>query len=137
VEALSDRLSQIETERLRLYQEIERGLEKGEVQQVTPLLRRLFALDRYAQRCSSNLRKRSRDSPAKADFDRTNPIWLLDYLIAGSRCMKRLRIWRRWFKRRFGYARLACVALLIGIAALRVLDPLPVEELRVRTFDIF
>jgi hypothetical protein len=58
VEALSDRLSQIETERLRLYQEIERGLEKGEIQQVTPLLRRLFALDRYAQRCSSTLRKR-------------------------------------------------------------------------------
>jgi len=28
VEGLSDRLSQIETERLRLYQEIERGLEK-------------------------------------------------------------------------------------------------------------
>src|SRR3954453_19477540 len=51
--------------------------------------------------------------------------------------MKRLRMIRRWFKRRFGYARLACVALLIGIAALRVLDPLPVDELRVRTFDIF
>ena len=44
---------------------------------------------------------------------------------------------RRWFKRRFGYARLACLALLIGLAALRVLDPAPVEELRVRTFDAF
>ena len=40
-------------------------------------------------------------------------------------------------QRRFGYARLACVALLIGFAALRVLDPPPVEELRVRTFDAF
>jgi len=40
-------------------------------------------------------------------------------------------------KRRFGYARLACLALLIGFAALRVLDPAPVEELRVRTFDGF
>ena len=39
--------------------------------------------------------------------------------------------------RRFGYARLACLALLIGVAALRVLDPGPVEELRVRTFDGF
>src|SRR5258708_30298455 len=51
--------------------------------------------------------------------------------------MKRLRLLRRWFKRRFGYARLACVALLVGIAALRVLDPAPIEELRVRTFDGF
>jgi len=39
--------------------------------------------------------------------------------------------------RRFGYARLACLALLIGFAVLRVLDPAPVEELRVRTFDGF
>src|ERR1700738_2814903 len=51
--------------------------------------------------------------------------------------MKRLRILRRWFIRRFGYARLACLALLVGIAALRVLDPAPVEEIRVRTFDGF
>jgi adenylate cyclase len=51
--------------------------------------------------------------------------------------MKRLRILRRWFKRRFGYARLVCLVLLIGFAALRVADPAPVEELRVRTFDSF
>ena len=51
--------------------------------------------------------------------------------------MKRLRILRRWFKRRFGYARLVCLALLIGFAALRVADPAPVEEIRVRTFDAF
>src|SRR3981189_3454491 len=51
--------------------------------------------------------------------------------------MKRLRILRRWFKRRFGYARLLCLALLIGLAALRIADPAPVEELRVRTFDTF
>ena len=51
--------------------------------------------------------------------------------------MKRLRILRRWFKRRIGYARLLCVALLVGIAALRVFDPPPIEELRVRTFDSF
>src|SRR3984893_14879634 len=51
--------------------------------------------------------------------------------------MRRLRILRRWFKRRVGYARLACLALLIGIAGLRVLDPAPIEELRVRTFDGF
>jgi adenylate cyclase len=44
---------------------------------------------------------------------------------------------RRWFKRRFGYARLACLALLIAFAALRILDPAPVEEIRVRTFDTF
>ena len=51
--------------------------------------------------------------------------------------MKRLRILRRWFKRRFGYARLLCVGLLIGLAVLRVADPAPIEELRVRTFDTF
>ncbi len=51
--------------------------------------------------------------------------------------MKRLRILRRWFARRFGYARLVCLAFLIGVAAFRIADPAPVEELRVRTFDTF
>ncbi|SED40475.1 CHASE2 domain-containing protein [Bradyrhizobium erythrophlei] len=51
--------------------------------------------------------------------------------------MRRLKAIRRWFGRRFGYARLACVALLIGIAALRIADPAPIQELRVRTFDTF
>src|SRR3984893_7424112 len=51
--------------------------------------------------------------------------------------MRRLRALRRWFARKFGYARLVCLALLIGLAALRILDPAPVEELRVRTFDTF
>src|SRR5882672_9856855 len=51
--------------------------------------------------------------------------------------MRRLRALRRWFARKFGYARLVCLALLIGLAALRIADPAPVEELRVRTFDTF
>jgi adenylate cyclase len=51
--------------------------------------------------------------------------------------MKRLGALRRWFARKFGYARLLCLALLIGLAALRIADPAPVEELRVRTFDTF
>jgi adenylate cyclase len=51
--------------------------------------------------------------------------------------MKRLWVLRRWFTRRIGYARLLCLALLIGFAALRVADPAPVEEIRVRTFDAF
>jgi adenylate cyclase len=51
--------------------------------------------------------------------------------------MKRLRALRRWFKRRFGYARLLCLAILLGLAALRIVNPAPVEELRVRTFDTF
>jgi adenylate cyclase len=51
--------------------------------------------------------------------------------------MKRLRALRLWFQRRIGYARLACVALLVAFAALRVFDPPPVEELRIRTFDSF
>ena len=32
--------------------------------------------------------------------------------------MKQFRKWRRWFTRRFGYARLVCLALLVGFAAL-------------------
>jgi adenylate cyclase len=51
--------------------------------------------------------------------------------------MKRLRAFPRWFTRRIGYARLLCFALLIGFAALRVADPAPVEEIRLRTFDFF
>src|SRR6478609_3983003 len=51
--------------------------------------------------------------------------------------MKGPKILRRWFKRRIGYARLVCLALLVGFAMLRVADPAPIEELRVRTFDSF
>ena len=51
--------------------------------------------------------------------------------------MKRLRIWRRWFTRKFGYARLVCLALLVGLAAFRIADLPAIEELRVRTFDTF
>ena len=51
--------------------------------------------------------------------------------------MKRLRRLRRWFTRGFGYARLACLVLLVGFAILRILDPGPIRELRVRTFDTF
>lgn len=51
--------------------------------------------------------------------------------------MKRLKALGRWFKRKFGYARLVCLVLLVGFAALRVWDPHPVQELRVRTWDYF
>src|SRR5580693_498355 len=51
--------------------------------------------------------------------------------------MKRLRILRRWFARKFGVARLLCLALLIAFVALRIADPAPIEELRVRIFDSF
>jgi adenylate cyclase len=51
--------------------------------------------------------------------------------------MKRLRALRRWFARKFGYARVVCLALLVGFAALRIADPAAVEEIRVRTFDTF
>jgi adenylate cyclase len=51
--------------------------------------------------------------------------------------MSRLKIIRRWFGRRFGYARLICLLLLVGLAGLRIVDPQPVEELRIRTFDTF
>lgn len=51
--------------------------------------------------------------------------------------MKRLKILRRWFVRKFGFARLVCLALLVVFAGLRLWDPPPVQELRLRTFDIF
>jgi adenylate cyclase len=51
--------------------------------------------------------------------------------------MNRLKRIRRWFGRKFGYARLVCLALLIGFAALRIADFAPIEELRVRVFDNF
>ena len=51
--------------------------------------------------------------------------------------MRRLKIIRRWFARKFGFSRLICLALLVGFAVLRVADPAPIQELRVRTFDAF
>jgi adenylate cyclase len=51
--------------------------------------------------------------------------------------MKRLKIWRRWFARKFGFARLMCLALLVIFAGARIWDPPPIQELRLRTFDMF
>jgi adenylate cyclase len=51
--------------------------------------------------------------------------------------MRRLRFIRRWFGRSFGYSRLICLGLLVAIAALRIADFGPIEELRVRTFDFY
>ena len=39
--------------------------------------------------------------------------------------------------RRFGLARTLCLVLLASLAALRISDPYPVEELRLRTFDTY
>src|SRR5436305_3680262 len=51
--------------------------------------------------------------------------------------MKRVRAVPRWFARKFGYARVVCLFLLVGFAALRVADRGPIQELRLRTFDNF
>ncbi|HKU05316.1 MAG TPA: adenylate/guanylate cyclase domain-containing protein, partial [Bradyrhizobium sp.] len=51
--------------------------------------------------------------------------------------MRRLKAIRRWFKRKVGYARLVCLLLLFVFAGLRVWDPHPVQEIRVRTWDYF
>jgi adenylate cyclase len=50
-----------------------------------------------------------------------------------------MKFWRRVRRlaRRFGYARAVCVALLIGLALLRIDDRAAIEELRFRTFDSF
>jgi adenylate cyclase len=42
----------------------------------------------------------------------------------------------RW-ARRFGLARAVCVVLVFALVPLRMLDPRPIEELRLRTFDLF
>ncbi|HVO90574.1 MAG TPA: CHASE2 domain-containing protein, partial [Casimicrobiaceae bacterium] len=43
--------------------------------------------------------------------------------------------WLSRLARRFGLARALALALLIALAALRIADPAPVQELRVRVFD--
>ena len=47
--------------------------------------------------------------------------------------MKRLARWAR----QFGLARAVCIVLLFALVPLRLADPRPLEELRVRTFDLF
>ena len=47
--------------------------------------------------------------------------------------MKRIRR----YAQRFGYARLLSILLLFLLLGIRVADPLPLEELRVRTFDMY
>jgi adenylate cyclase len=42
----------------------------------------------------------------------------------------------RW-ARQFGVARAVCIVLLFALVALRLADPRPLEELRLRTFDFF
>src|SRR4029453_101561 len=42
----------------------------------------------------------------------------------------------RW-ARRFGLTRAICVLLLFGLVPLRILDPAPLEKLRLRTFDFY
>jgi hypothetical protein len=54
---LSERLMRIEMERARLWLELERRAAQGGGQDVEVHLRRLAALERYAQRCSSALRR--------------------------------------------------------------------------------
>ncbi|MBI3759144.1 MAG: CHASE2 domain-containing protein, partial [Deltaproteobacteria bacterium] len=45
--------------------------------------------------------------------------------------------WLSRFARRFGLGRSICVPLLLGLLLLRVSDPAAIEELRLRTFDLF
>ncbi len=42
----------------------------------------------------------------------------------------------RW-ARQFGLARAVCTVLLFALVPLRVFDPPPLQELRLRTFDLF
>ncbi len=58
LEALSDRLARIETERVKLTFEIETRLWEGDDGHLDEHLHRLAALGRYEQRCASALRKK-------------------------------------------------------------------------------
>ncbi|MFZ5731559.1 MAG: CHASE2 domain-containing protein [Pseudomonadota bacterium] len=51
--------------------------------------------------------------------------------------LKRVAARVRHLARRFGTARALCVLLLGVLVAIRVADPVPLEELRLRTFDLF
>jgi adenylate cyclase len=47
--------------------------------------------------------------------------------------MRRIARWAR----SFGIARAVCILLLLALVPLRIADPLPIEEVRLRTFDLF
>src|SRR6202035_3152582 len=47
--------------------------------------------------------------------------------------MRRIARWAR----QFGMPRAVCTVLLFALVALRMVDPRPIEELRLRTFDLF
>ena len=47
-----------------------------------------------------------------------------------------MKLIARW-ARKFGVARAVCTLLLIALVPLRIADPRPLEELRLRTFDLF
>jgi adenylate cyclase len=47
-----------------------------------------------------------------------------------------MRTLARW-GRKFGLTRAICVLLLLALVPLRVLDPLPLQEIRLRTFDFY
>ncbi len=47
-----------------------------------------------------------------------------------------MRLIKRW-ARQFGVARAVCLLLLFALVPLRIADPRPLQELRLRTFDLF
>jgi adenylate cyclase len=53
--------------------------------------------------------------------------------VQGIGGMKRIARWAR----KFGIARAVCILLLLALVPLRIADPPPIEELRLRTFDLF
>jgi adenylate cyclase len=53
--------------------------------------------------------------------------------VQGIGGMKRIARWARTF----GIARAVCILLLFALVPLRIADPPPIEELRLRTFDLF
>jgi adenylate cyclase len=54
----------------------------------------------------------------------------MDFGVGG---MRRIARWARWF----GLPRALCLVLLFALVALRIADPRPLEEVHLRTFDLF
>ena len=56
---------------------------------------------------------------------------------AGSLGLRALRLLRRGVLRVFGEGRWVALVLLLGMLALRAWDPMPVETMRVKTYDLY
>jgi len=108
----------------------------------------LVALNTYPQPGSSDRWRKSIDRAARAGVDAViladpglmqyavdhYPALRLHLSVQGSATNYEAI---NFYREKFGIARAVCLVLLFALVELRVADPRPVEELRLRTFDLF